>query len=87
MRFQGIDREIAVMGDIHTPAYQEYFDGPQGRLSMVAGTLNVNSAYANRYFSIFTQTDYPCVELHPDKHLFVPFRDLGTWQLYRKLRK
>jgi hypothetical protein len=66
MRFQGTDREIACMGDIHTPAYQKYFDGPVERLSMVAGTLNVASAYANRYFSIFTQPYFPCVELRHD---------------------
>ena len=87
MRFQGIDREIAIMGDIHTPAVSLYHDGPMLRSSMVAGTLNVDSAYANRYFSIFTSTDYPCIELHHDKHLFVPFNDLATWQLYRTMRK
>jgi hypothetical protein len=82
MRFQGIDREIAMMGDIHTPAFMSYFDGFKERLSMVAGTLNVRSLYAMRYFSIFTMPEYPCVELSHDKHEFNPFRNLGTWKRY-----
>jgi hypothetical protein len=87
MRFQGTDREIACMGDIHTPAYQKYFDGPVERLSMVAGTLNVASAYANRYFSIFTQPYFPCVELRHDAHVFTPFMNLREWKVYRGLAK
>lgn len=83
MRFQGLDREIAVMGDIHTPAYQQYFDGPLLRCSMVAGTLNTESAYAQRYFSIFTQPVYPCIELHHERHEAVPFMNLGLWKSHK----
>lgn len=80
MRFQGVDREIAVMGDIHTPAFMHYYDGPKERISMVAGTLNINSLYANRYFSIFTQPQYPCIELHHERHEFTPFKNLASWK-------
>ena len=83
MRFQGIDREIAVMGDIHQPAWNHYFDGPTKRLSMVAGTLNVSSSYANRYFSIFTQPYFPVVELAHDRHEFTPFENLDSWRRHR----
>lgn len=83
MRFQGIDREIAMMGDIHQPAFMHYYDGPRERLSMVAGTLNVNSLYANRYFSIFTQPHYPCIELDHSEHRFTPFKSLGDWRRFR----
>lgn len=79
MRFQGVDREIAIMGDIHQPAWNHYFDGPVKRLSLVAGTLNVASSYANRYFSIFTQPYFPVVELAHDKHEYTPFENLGSW--------
>jgi hypothetical protein len=91
LRFQGIDREMAVQGDIHQPAYQMYWDGPMRRLSLVAGTLNVASAYAQRYFSIFTQTEYPCIELAHDRHEFTPFPNLHSWirhtEHWRKLNK
>lgn len=81
MRFQGIDREIALMGDIHTPAFMHYYDGPTERLSMVAGTLNTGSLYAERYFSIFTQPQYPCVVLDPKVHAFTPYKNLAAWKL------
>lgn len=86
MRFEGIDREIAIMGDIHRPAYSIYHDGPIRRCSIVAGTLNVNSNYANRYFSIFTSNDYPCLELRHDEHMFIPFHNLAAWLKYDKQR-
>jgi len=84
MRFQGVDREIAIMGDIHQPAFAHYYDGPTERCSLVAGTLNVHSAYAQRYFSIFTQPYYPCVELSHERHEFTPFKSLQSWVRHRK---
>lgn len=80
MRFQGVDREIAWMGDIHQPAYIHYFDGPRARLSGVAGTLNVNSLYAGRYFSIFTQPDFPCVLMDNKEHEFTALPNLARWR-------
>lgn len=79
MRFQGIDREIAIMGDIHTPAMSTYWDGEVKRLAIIAGTLNTGSAYGNRYFSLFTQSSYPVVELNHQIHEFTPFSSLGEW--------
>jgi hypothetical protein len=79
MRFQSQHSEIAVMGDIHTPCYSVYWDGPVKRMSLVAGTLNTGSSYANRYFSIYTQAEYPCFELMHDRHEFTPFPNLRSW--------
>lgn len=83
MRFQGVDREIGWMGDIHQPAFISYFDGPMRRLSGVAGTLNVESLYAGRYFSIFTQPYFPCVQMYPNTHVFTPYASLAEWKLSR----
>jgi hypothetical protein len=80
MRLQGIDRELAIMGDIHRPAYNLYWDGPQKRIGLVAGTLNTNSLYASRYFSLFTQAVYPCVELSHKQHAMTPFENLQAWR-------
>jgi hypothetical protein len=60
-----------------------YYDGPKERLSLVAGTLNVDSVYANRYFSIFTQPHYPCIELDNESHIFTPFKNLAAWKRRR----
>lgn len=83
MRFQGIDREIAMMGDIHQPAFMHYYDGPKERLSLVAGTLNMDSVYASRYFSLFTQPYYPCIQFDPTEHRFSPFKSLSDWRRVR----
>jgi hypothetical protein len=80
MRFQGVDREVAWMGDIHQAAYIRYCDGPMPRLSGVAGTLNIDSLYAGRYFSIFTQPEFPCVEMRHDKHVFNAYWNLAAWR-------
>jgi hypothetical protein len=79
MRFEGTDREIAIMGDIHTPAFISYNDGDKERLSLVSGTLNTRSVYAERYFSIFTQSHYPVIELDPQQHCFTPFKSIDRW--------
>jgi hypothetical protein len=79
MRFQGIDRELAMMGDIHQPAFNHYYDGPIERVSMVAGTLNTDSLYAGRYFSIFTQAQYPVVVLDHEEHSMVPFKNMREY--------
>jgi hypothetical protein len=73
MRFQGLDRELCIQGDTHTPGLIQYMDGPLNRVCLNAGTLHVNSGYAKRYFSLFTSSAYPCVVLHPDKHRIVPY--------------
>lgn len=80
MRFQGVDREIGWMGDIHQPAYICYYDGPIERCSGVAGTLNIESLYAGRYFSIFTQPRFPCVQMDHNTHEWNVFRNLGAWK-------
>lgn len=79
MRFQGVDREIAWMGDIHQPAYIQYYDGPVERVSGVAGTLNIDSTYATRYFSIFTQPRFPCLRLDHAGHDFHVYKNLASW--------
>jgi hypothetical protein len=83
MRFQSPHSEIAVMGDIHTPCYSIYWDGPIKRLSLVAGTLNTTSSYAQRHFSIYTQPVYPVFELNHEVHEFTPFTSLGEWRRRR----
>lgn len=79
MRFEGSDREIAIMGDIHQPAYICYADGKTERLSLVSGTLNISSAYAERYFSLFTKSNYPVIVFRHDEHQFTALPSLDRW--------
>lgn len=79
MRFEGQDREICMAGDSHTPGISKYVDGPKTRLALNTGALQINSGYAKRFFSLATHPVMPCFELHPDKHLFVPFWSVQEW--------
>lgn len=76
MRMEGIDREISVAGDSHKPGITAYYDGPQARLAINCGTLQTDSGYAKRYFSLFTHDAFPVVVFHPDRHVAIPFLSL-----------
>lgn len=80
MRFEGIDRELAIQGDIHTPGYNVYYDGGLRRIAVTCGTLHLKSLYGRRHFSLFTQPTFPCFELYPDEHEIIPYWNLRTWQ-------
>lgn len=83
MKFEGQDREIAMSGDSHVPAFSWFFDGPTERVAINGGTLNLNSIYAKRYYSLFTMPYFPCIELYPDEHLFQPYPSI---QRYLKVK-
>lgn len=80
MRFEALDREIAMSGDSHKVGFAWYYDGDRERLAINGGTLHVNSGYAKRYFSLFTIPDFPCVVLYPNEKLFIPFKNLKAWK-------
>lgn len=77
MRMEGVDRELALMGDTHTPGMAKYTDGAMTRVAINTGSLQLNSGYAKRYFSLTTHPVFPCVRLYPDKHLMVPYWSLS----------
>lgn len=80
MRFESIDREIAISGDTHKVGMSYYYDGDRPRLAINNGTLHTNSGYAKRYFSLFAIPEFPCIEFFPDEHLFIPYKSLGAWK-------
>lgn len=78
-RFQAQDREIIMAGDSHVPGIAKYVDGDKVRLALNAGTLQTNSGYAKRYFSLSTHPVMPGFTLHPDRHVFTPFWSVEEW--------
>ncbi len=76
MRMETDDREIALQGDLHRPAISEYVEGSKHRLAITSGTLQLNSGYAQRYFSLKTFPVFPCIVLRHDRHEFIPFWNL-----------
>lgn len=79
MRFEGVDREWGMAGDTHTPGMAKYTDGPMTRAVTNAGSIQANSGFAKRYYSLTTHPVYPIIVFHPDKHLMTPFWSIAEW--------
>jgi hypothetical protein len=75
-RMEGQDREVIVAGDSHCPAIQTYTDGPMERIAINCGTLQTDSGYAKRFFSLSTHDWMPVIEFWPDRHLFQSYPSL-----------
>ena len=82
-RFEGLDRELIVAGDSHRPAIQTYTDGPMTRIAINCGTLQTDSGYAKRWFSLNTHNWMPLVLLYPQTHLMIPFSDVSHYLALR----
>ena len=76
LRMEAHDRDIAIQGDFHVPGIQKYTEGGSDKLAIVNGTIQTNSGYAKRFFSLKTFDYMPVVRLHPEKKLFTPFMTL-----------
>jgi hypothetical protein len=76
MRMEAHDREIALQGDLHRPAISSYVEGGKQKLAITSGTLQLNSGYAQRYFSLKTFPVFPCIVLRHDRHEALPFWNL-----------
>lgn len=68
MRHEAPDREICIQGDLHKPAVAQYPEGGSLRVAINCGTLQTNSGYAKRFFSLRTCPAFPGVVLHPNTH-------------------
>lgn len=79
MREKANDREITIQGDFHQPGilWQPY--GGMERLGIVCGSIQKDSGYAKRFFSLKTFDHMPCFTLHPKEHLFNPYPSVKHW--------
>lgn len=79
MREIANDREIAIQGDFHQPGilWQPY--GGVERLGIVCGSIQKDSGYAKRFFSLKTFDNMPCFTLHPKEHIFNPYPSVKNW--------
>lgn len=79
MRREGQDRDFAMAGDSHVPGMAKYTDGPKVRVAVNCGSLQANSGYAKRYFSLKTHPVYPIVTLDPNEHCIQPYWSIKDW--------
>ena len=73
VRQEANDRELVLMGDIHTYGFTFTEDGGSPRCYITGGTLHENSGYAKRFFSLKTSPHYPCLVLQLVSHQLIPF--------------
>lgn len=75
-------RELAASGDRHRAGI-EFLSSQHGdyrpRIAVNTGTLQLQSPYARRHFSLFSAPVFPCVTFHPEKHLITPFWSIESW--------
>lgn len=76
-------RELAASGDRHRAGI-EFIQSQHGdyrpRIAVNTGTLQLQSPYARRHFSLFSAPVFPCVTFHPEQHLVTPFWSLQAWR-------
>lgn len=78
-RFEGLDREWIMQGDTHVPGMAKYTDGDRTRVAINAGSIQLNSGFAKRYFSLATHPVYPILVFSPDRHEITPFWSIKEW--------
>ncbi len=79
MRFEGPDREFCIGGDTHKPGMMKYPDGDIERVAINCGSLQYNSGFGKRYFSLTTHPAFPCLVLSPHRHRMTPFYSVKEW--------
>lgn len=80
MQRESPDREVVVGGDSHQPAIMQYHDGGKTRTVANCGTLQTDSTYAKRHFSLHTSTAMPVLVFHPTQHIVVPYHSLDHYE-------
>lgn len=77
VRMEANDRELVFGADNHRPGFSVSYEGGMKRVAVRCGTFQTSSGYAQRYFTLKTWPIMPCVVLHGDQHLVVPFENLS----------
>jgi hypothetical protein len=76
---EGYDREIAMAGDSHVPGLQIFTHGATTKMALNAGSIQTNSGYAKRFFSLSTHPEFPGAVLFPSEHRFAPVWNVQDW--------
>jgi hypothetical protein len=86
MRHEGQDRDIAAQGDFHDPFVGQYWEGGKMRTAIVCGTIQTDSGYGKRFFSLTTCDNMPCVVLNPKEKLITPYWSVKNWLIQKQYR-
>jgi hypothetical protein len=80
MRFDDQSLDVMLAGDSHQYGISHYADGDHQRLAVNCGTANTNSAYAKRYFSLYSMPVFPVVTLYGGLKEFNAFPSIISWE-------
>jgi len=78
LRMEAPDKDLCIQGDTHVPGFMQYFEGGRQKTVLNCGTLQTNSGYAKRYYSLKAWPEFPCFVLHHDRQEVVPFMKVAT---------
>lgn len=73
MRMEANDREVAIAGDSHVPGMAKWKEGGMLRVALNTGTMQTNSGYGKRFFSLTENPDFPAIVFRHDRHDVTPF--------------
>lgn len=79
IRHEAPEREISWAGDSHVPGLSHWTLGEYDKLSLNSGSLQLNSGYGKRFFSLTTHPRFPVVVLWPDEHRFRGLWSVSDW--------
>jgi len=73
LRMEFPEGDIAAQGDFHEPGISKFWERQKEYVAIVTGSIQTNSGYAKRFFSLTTAPVYPCVVLQPDQKMATPY--------------
>lgn len=79
MRHEAQDRDITAQGDFHEPGMSKYNESGRDKIAIVCGSIQTNSGYGKRFFSLTTCPAYPCVVLNPKEKVMTPYWSVKEW--------
>lgn len=79
MREFANDRDLVAQGDFHEPGYSWYTEGGKERNAIVCGSIQTDSGYAKRFFTLTTHPFYPCVLLNHKEKSIINFKSVKDW--------
>jgi hypothetical protein len=79
IRLEAPEREVSMAGDSHVPGVAHWTLGDKEKLSVNCGSLQLNSGYGKRFFSLTTHPMMPAVVLWPDRHRFLGLPSVADW--------
>jgi hypothetical protein len=74
---EGTDRDIAIAGDSHVPGIMHFMFGGSQRLAINTGSIQTNSGYAKRFFSLETYPVFPIFALDGNDKIMSAFWNLA----------